>query len=100
MNIVNAIAKARFASARAQCVHLGKEGHAETELLCLEPGQSLTVGSGQWSYYVLASRATLKANRETAELAPGGFACFGPAESHSLTNHSEQRLICLAFGVR
>jgi len=98
MNVVNAIAKARFGSARPQRIVLHKDDAGPAELLCFEPGQTLKVQSGQWSYYVVTGRATLECNGSTSQLAPGQFAAGAPDEPHTLSNPGEQRLICLALG--
>ena len=67
---VNAIAKVRFSSARAQRVHLADAGGAKVELLCLEGGQEMTL-SGPSAHLL------------------------GVETDVTLTNLNEQRLICL-----
>jgi quercetin dioxygenase-like cupin family protein len=98
MNIVNAIAKARFGSARPQRVQLHKGDGLRAELLCMEPGQELKVGSGQWVYYVVTGTATLTAATGDRELPTGQFAASDPKEKHTVANASERRLICLSVG--
>ncbi len=98
MEIVNAIAKARFASSGPQCVSLRKDGPAQAELLCMEPGQELTVTAGRWVYYLVKGTARLCAGGEDHELAAGQVAAMSPNERHSIANIGEQRLICFAVG--
>jgi len=98
MNTVNAIAKVRFGSARPQRVTLDKRPGGLTELLCLEPGQTHAVRGGQWCYYVITSSVTIESNGEEIELPTGQFAAGEPEEDHALSNRTEQRVICLAFG--
>ncbi len=98
MDIVNAIAKVRFGSAKPQRIVLHKGDSGPAELLCLESGQKVQVKSGQWCYYVITSKATLTTNGTTIELPMGQFAATEKDEPHTLSNDSEERLICLAFG--
>ncbi len=96
MDVLNAIAKVRFNSARPQRVQLDKGAGYAAELVCLEPGQELT-GAGQCGYYVIAGTGVLKAARQSRDLALGHYACCQDGEAHVLANASEQRLICLAI---
>jgi len=96
MDLVNAIAKARFGSARPQRVQLVKGEAMLLELLCLEPGQQLEVSSGQWAYYVVAGAATVTAGGKAQPLPTGHLAAFGLGEPHVLANQADQRLLCLA----
>ena len=98
MEIVNAIAKARFASSGPQCVSLQKDDLLQAELLCIEPGQELTVTVGRWVYYLVKGTARLCAGGEESELAAGHAVGLAPNERHSITNIGEQRLICFAVG--
>ena len=98
MEVINAIAKARFASAKAQCVPLHKSGSQQTELLCMEPGQELKVSRGRWLYYVVKGRARVVAGDCDQELAAGQIAAAADGERHSVHNAGEQRLVCLAVG--
>ncbi len=98
MNFANAIAKVRFASARAQKVTLNKADQVTSELLCLEPGQSLKVSSGQWNYYVITGSGSIIASDESTDLRTGNFAATEIDESHAISNDSEQRLVILAVG--
>ena len=96
MEIINAIAKARFASSQPQRVRLGKDGHLRSELICMEPGQQLAVMSGRWVYYVVKGQARVCAGQDEADLVPGALAGFSPDEKHTISNTGEQRLICFA----
>lgn len=93
MNIVNAISKVRFNSARPQRVQLSKSGPLVSDVLCLEPGQKLSVG-GHCVYYVISGSGSIVCGQEKQPLAMGSFACLDG--SHAIVNDSEQRLICLA----
>ena len=96
MDIINAIAKVRFNSARPQRVQLSKCPSYFCELLCLEPGQEIS-GSGRGGYYVIAGKGKLRSSNGPGELEMGNFIAFDDAESHTLINSSEQRLIVLSI---
>jgi quercetin dioxygenase-like cupin family protein len=98
MNIVNAIAKVRFASAKPQHVPLHKAQHLAADLLCLEPGQALHVDAGQWVYYVVTGTLTVTAGGKDSPLPVGQVAVTEPDEPHALTNAGEQRVVCLRAG--
>jgi hypothetical protein len=93
MDIVNAIGKVRFNSARPQRVQLSKSGPLVSDVLCLEPGQRLSAG-GHCVYYIISGSGSIVSGPEKQALAMGGFACMDG--SHAIVNDSEQRLICLA----
>ena len=98
MEIINAIARARFASSQPQRVRLGKDSKLQSELVCMEPGQELEVMSGRWVYYVVKGHARAGTAEGEADLAAGTFADFEPDQKHTITNTGEQRLICFAVG--
>lgn len=98
MDTVNAIAKARFASARPQRVQLHKDDAVTVDMLCLEPGQSVSAREGQWSYYVVMGTATVKVGGQEHRLETGHVAVGAAGERHTLSNAAETRLICLAVG--
>ncbi len=98
MEIINAIAKARFASSQPQCVQLHKDKALAAELFCMEPGQKLDIASGRWVYYVVKGRARIVAAAAESDLAPGQVAAAELNEKHCITNIREQRLICFAAG--
>ena len=98
MEIANAIAKVRFASARPQRVQLHKSDDLQVEMLCMEPGQQIKTRSGQWVYYVVTGKAAVTSGKETAELPTGQSAATAPDETHTIANADESRLICLAVG--
>jgi mannose-6-phosphate isomerase-like protein (cupin superfamily) len=96
MNLVNAIAKVRFGSAKPQRIQLHKSEAMLAEILCMEPGQQLNVTAGEWTYYVVTGGATLTTDGKDSNLSTGQFAAVGPKEPHTLANAAEQRLVCLA----
>ena len=98
MDIVNAIAKARFGTAKPQCIQLYRGDGLAAELLCLETGQKIAVGSGEWAYYIVTGTATLASGEQTIEVPTGQLAATGPNEIHSLANVGEARLVVLATG--
>jgi len=98
MESVNAISKVRFASAKPQRVQLKSEGQLTGDLICMEPGQTLAVDSGEWIYYVVTGTAEFRAGQDVAELPTGQVASVDPDESHTITCAGEQRLVCLAVG--
>ena len=98
MNLVNAIAKVRFSSAKPQSVQLHNSEALLAELVCMEPGQQLKVATGEWTYYVVTGTAAFIANGDSSVVPAGQFASFAPGESHVVANETEQRLVCLAVG--
>lgn len=98
MDVVNAIAKARFSSAKAQRIGLCKGRDLRGAMLCLEPAQEVRVERGQWAYYVVTGAARLVAGGKSMDIATGQLAVSQADESHVLANIGENRLICLAFG--
>jgi len=98
MNVTNAIAKIRFASARAQRVQLHKGKGILVDLICVEPGQELQVASGEWAYYVITGTAKVAAGGTETPLPTGQLAAADANEKHALVNDGEQRLVCLAVG--
>lgn len=98
MDIINAIAKVRFASARPQKVHLGGLARTPVELLCMEPGQKLQVPHGQWAYYVVSGTACVESKITTAHLPAGQVAVTAMDEDHTIAAEGEHRLVCLVIG--
>jgi len=98
MEFINAIAKARFSSARAQRIHLRTDDHLTVDLLCLEPGQEAEVRSGEWTYYVVTGTAALTSKGEVTDLPTGQLAVTEADEPHTLAAAGERRLVCLAVG--
>ena len=96
MDVINAIAKVRFNSARPQRVQLSKCPRFTCDLLCMEPGQEVS-GGGKCMYYVIAGSGKVMAGKGRQELTMGHFVTCDEGESHTLVNSSEQRLICLAI---
>ncbi len=95
MDILNAITKVRFNSARPQRVQLLKCDEYVCELLCLEPGQELTA-SGRSAYYLIAGHGEIRSGKDVQATELGHFINCEEGESHTIVNSSEQRLICLA----
>jgi len=95
MDVLNAIAKVRFNSARPQRVQLLKCDDFVCELLCLEPGQEQTA-TGRCAYYLIAGSGQIKAGEDVQAADLGHFVSCAKGERHSIVNSSEQRLICLA----
>jgi len=98
MDIVNAISKVRFGTAKPQRIQLHKSDELMVELLCLEAGQKISVTSGQWVYYVVTGTATVTANTHSTQLPTGQLATVGPGENHAIANETEARLVVLATG--
>ncbi len=98
MDVVNAIAKVRFGSAKPQRVQLRKDAKAPIELLCLEPGQKLKVTEGRWAYYVITGAARVESGGKSSDVSAGHLALASEGETHMLSSAGEQRLICLAIG--
>lgn len=98
MQVVNAVSRIRFASARPQRVRLSQCGSCAVEMLCMEAGQKAKVASGPWAYYVVMGTAQIAAGQEASSLSTGQLASTGPHEPHSVANAGEGRLVCLAFG--
>lgn len=96
MEIVNAVSKVRFNSVRPQKVQLHKANQVACDLLCLEPKQEFP-GSGKVAYYVVAGTGQLTSGRQIHALSLGTFAATADDEPHTITNSSEQRLICLVI---
>jgi len=94
MEIVNAVAKVRFGSAKPQCIQLHRDGQLALELLCMEPGQSFSAPGGR-AYYVIAGQAEVSSTGKPSSIAAGQLALSGTKERHILTNTGENRLICL-----
>ncbi|HET6429553.1 MAG TPA: hypothetical protein VFJ30_14145 [Phycisphaerae bacterium] len=95
MDIINAIAKVRFNSARPQRVQLARCDEYVCDLLCLEPGQELSA-TGECAYYVVTGSGKARVKGESQDIALGHFVQCGEGESHTILNSSEQRLICLS----
>jgi len=98
MDVINAIAKVRFASARPQRVHLVRGATCVVELICMEAGQAIQGIRGQWVYYVVMGSAAVRSGDETGELSAGQVAATDGAQPHGLSNAGEGRLVCLAVG--
>jgi len=98
MDVVNAIAKVRFSSARPQRIQLYKEPELTMELLCMEAGQGATVTSGRWAYYVVTGTAAVNDGEKSEQLPTGQLAVVNPPRKHTITNAGEGRLVVLAAG--
>ena len=98
MNIINAIAKVRFASAKPQRIQLQKSTGLIVDLLCMEAGQNISISSGQWAYYVVTGTAALTGGGQTTELSAGQLGLAEADEKHTIANAGEGRLVVLATG--
>ena len=97
MELVNAIAKVRFSSARAQRVRLHRSTRSAVEMLCLEPGQEVSLPESTRCYYVVAGSARFHAGKVSIDASPGHVVAPGEGETMSLANAGQQRVICLEF---
>jgi quercetin dioxygenase-like cupin family protein len=112
MEIVNAIAKVRFASTGPQHIHLARANSFRVDLLCMEAGQKSPPAAGPCAYYVVAGSARLTASgsahstgsgqarltaSEPHQLPAGQLAELGPGEVHTIANAGQGRLICLVI---
>ena len=77
MDIVNAIAKARFSSAAAQRVRLHKGQNTSVDLICMESGQEIQGKPGQWLYYVITGTATLTCSQTSSQMPAGQLGEIG-----------------------
>jgi len=94
MNLVNAIAKARFSSAKGQRVQLHKADHLQAELLCMEAGQDMDIPGGPWVYYVITGTAAIGGGANVGQ----GQMLFVENEPHQVKNAEQRRLLVLAVG--
>ena len=103
MDIINAIAKVRFASTGPQHIHLARTDAYRVDMLCMEAGQKSRAAAGPCAYYVIAGSAKLttggSAGPDERPLPAGQIADLGPDEPHVLANAGEGRLICLVVRV-
>jgi len=99
MDIVNAIAKVRFASTGPQQIHLARNDAYRVDLLCMEAGQTSRAAAGPCAYYVIAGSAKVatggSAGQDERTLPAGQIADLGPDEPHAIANAGQGRLICL-----
>ncbi len=93
MTSINAIAKVRFSSAKAQRVHLLAEPPVPTDLLCLEADQQIDL-PGPGVLYVVTGSATLVAGANEQELPTGHLVS---AAEGVVANRARGRLVCLLF---
>lgn len=97
MDVVHAISKVRFATARPQRVRLSRNDAYVVEMLCMEAGQEIDATAGPWTYYVVMGTARLTAGASAGDVAAGQIAATEPDEHHTLANAGEGRLVCLAI---
>ena len=96
MDIVNAIARVRFGSAKPQRVHLHKGDGLDVELLCMEAGQKTKIDAGEVVYYVVTGTAALSESGRTVEVPTGQLVSPQAMEPHTVANAGEGRLVILA----
>ncbi len=97
MDVLNAIAKVRFGTAKAQRIQLHKGEKIVVDLLCMEAGQQMEIAGGEWCHYIVTGKAALTSGTETFDL-PTGQLASGINESHILSNAGEGRLVILTTG--
>lgn len=99
MNVINAIAKARFSAARPQRITLHEVDRFRAELLCMEAGQSADVHEpAGWWYYVITGQAGIgRQNGELTAVPAGQCALTAADEPHRVRNDGPGRLVCLAL---
>jgi quercetin dioxygenase-like cupin family protein len=98
MELINAVAKIRFSSAKAQCVQLSEGPGVRAELICLEAGQELTVEKGQWVYYVITGTTGFRVGEKSQQAPTGQIVVFEQDQKHTLSAAGERRSVCLATG--
>ena len=81
MELINAISKARFGSAKPQRIQLHKGESLTAELLCLEAGQKTRTTTGEWTYYVVTGTASVT-SESTHQLPTGQLATLAAGENH------------------
>lgn len=97
MEKINAISKVRFSSARPQIVGLHKGEGLTAELLCMEAGQNYPYKGRERLCYVITGTGKASAGSEEADLAPGLLIPLAPGQACTITNSSQQRLVCLVI---
>lgn len=97
MDVINAIAKVRFSSAKPQHVQLHKSQALQAVLICMEAGQELAVEAGQWMYYVVTGSARIAGDAKTADMQAGHMAATERGERHTLANPTDRRTVVLAI---
>lgn len=98
MDVVNAISKVRFGSAKPQRIQLAKAGEFLAQMLCMEPQQQFTVRKGEWTYYVVTGSAEVTADGQTTPVATGQLAASAPGEVHTVSATGDHRMVCIVFG--
>ncbi|MFP4054055.1 MAG: cupin domain-containing protein [Phycisphaerae bacterium] len=98
MDTINAIAKARFSSARPQRVQLHEGSGISSCLICMEPNQKLVVEKGEWTYYVVTGAVDIAADSDAHPLPTGQMAATAAGEKHTLATGGERRAVILAVG--
>lgn len=98
MDIVNAVAKARFGSAKAQRVQIHHSDRLHVDLICMEAGQQLRQEAGEWTYYVMAGSGAMTCQGNAQLLPTGQVAIAAEDEAHTLANAADKRLVVLAIG--
>jgi hypothetical protein len=94
MTPINAIAKVRFSSAKAQRVHLVESHPLSADLLCLESRQEIAVPSPA-ILYAITGAATVIDTHGKLELSAGQLVAL--EVDATVSNPHEQRLVCLAY---
>jgi quercetin dioxygenase-like cupin family protein len=98
MDLVNAIAKVRFGSAKPQRIQLAKAGGCLAQMLCMEPRQQVTVRKGQWMYYVVTGSAEMTVDGQATRVETGQLVASAPGEVHTVSATGDHRMVCVVFG--
>jgi len=96
VDFVNAISKVRFSTSGPRCVQLHRSDSLVIEALCMEPGQEVKSASADRAYYVVTGSATVTCGGVSTIVPAGQMAVSAGAETHTVANSAEQRLVCLA----
>lgn len=94
MTPINAIAKVRFSSAKAQRVHLVESHPLSADLLCLESRQEIAVQSPAILYAITGGAAVADVHGKQ-ELSAGQLVAL--EADAAVSNPHEQRLVCLVY---
>lgn len=97
MEKINVISKVRFSSARPQAVGLHKGQALSVELLCLEGGQNLQLKGPERLCYVITGAGNASSLGQETDLTPGLLIPMNAGETFTVTNSSQQRLVCLVI---
>ncbi|MFP4106619.1 MAG: cupin domain-containing protein [Phycisphaerae bacterium] len=95
MELINAVAKARFNATKPQRIHLHRSPKTRICMLCFEPGQKLQAKPGDIAYYVISGKLTISADGSDRSVPAGQLVSFMQETTHQLLNDPDRRAICL-----